>query len=145
MKTYKFIRILLAVFGFLATSIGGALLFNPVTFEALAGLMLDPDVNLISEFRSFGGLLMVSGIIIALGAISPKLTYLSVWCSCLVYSSIGLSRLIGIIIDGIPAESMLLAMFVELVIGVVCLGILLKLRRQRHLALKAVMIQHTFD
>ncbi len=130
MKKFKIIRIGLAVFGSIAAGIGGALLLAPVAFEASAGVVLAQDVGLLNEFRAFGGMLLVSGIIILSGAIIPKLIYISVLWSCLVYSSIGLSRLLGITIDGAPGESLVSAMLIELVIGLISLGILFKLRKQ---------------
>ena len=130
MKKFKIIRIGLAVFGFIAAGIGGALLLAPVAFEASAGVVLAQDVGLLNEFRAFGGMLLVSGIIILSGAIIPKLIYISVLWSCLVYSSIGLSRLLGITIDGAPGESLVSAMLIELVNGLISLGILFKLRKQ---------------
>lgn len=126
MEKNIFIKVLLIISGSIGIWIGYSLLFSPVTFEASAGINLGKDINLLSEIRAPNGLLLVSGIIIILGAFFSKLTIYSIQLSCLIYLSYGLSRIISIIFDGFPSEPLQIALFVELLVGLICLFVLLR-------------------
>ncbi len=124
MNKFKFTKILLFLSGLIGISIGGALLFAPVAFEASAGIDLGDDINLLSEIRAPGGTLLIAGVIIMLGSFLDKITYFSLAISSLFYLSYGLSRIISIFLDGMPNESLVIATLVEIVIGlisVICL------------------------
>ncbi|WP_124981488.1 DUF4345 domain-containing protein [Nonlabens xiamenensis] len=125
MEKNIFVKVLLIISGIIGIWIGYSLLFSPVTFEASAGINLGEDINLLSEIRAPSGLLLVSGIIIILGAFFSKLTIYSIQLSCLIYLSYGLSRIISIIFDGFPSEPLQIALFVELLVGLLCLFALL--------------------
>ena len=125
MQKIKFIRLALILFGIIGIGIGSALLFFPVAFESSVGIVLAADSSLLSEMRAFGGILLVGGIIIMFGAFNSKITYLSLVLACLLYLSIGLSRLVGMIVDGMPSESLVSATIVELIIGAICLWLIL--------------------
>ncbi|APZ47383.1 hypothetical protein BW723_14305 [Polaribacter reichenbachii] len=126
MEKKIFIKVLLIISGSIGIWIGYSLLFSPVTFEASAGINLGKDINLLSEIRAPNGLLLVSGIIIILGAFFSKLTIYSIQLSCLIYLSYGLSRIISIIFDGFPSKPLQIALFVELLVGLVSLFVLLQ-------------------
>ena len=126
MKKNRFVKILLIVSGIIGIGIGFALLFFPVAFEASAGIHLGEDVNLLSETRSPGGVLLVGGVIILLGAFISKLTYTSIQLSSLIYLSYGLSRIVSIIFDGIPNESLIIALAIELLVGLISLFVLIR-------------------
>lgn len=131
MQKAKLIRIALFLFGIIAIVIGGALLLFPVEFESSSGIILDQDVNLLSEMRAYGGMLLFGGIIILLGAFMEKLMHVSIGVSCFLYLSIGLSRLFGMLLDGMPAHALVLATILELVIGGISLYIFLKAEKQK--------------
>ncbi len=130
MRKSILLKILLVLSGAIGIGIGGALLFVPVTFEASSGINLNGNVNLISELRALGGLLFSGGILILLGAFIPKLTYTSVALSSLVYLAVGLSRVLSIIVDGIPNNSLLNATIIEICIGLFSLIFLIKYRKK---------------
>ena len=126
MKNFEFVRIALILFGLIGILIGGALLFAPITFESSAGIMLDDNISLLSEIRSYGGMVLSGGVIILLGAFIPSLTYTSLVIASLLYLSIGISRIFAIAVDGIPSGSLVSAMIAEIVIGGICVLMLLK-------------------
>lgn len=128
MKDLNVIRFVLALFGLIGLLIGGALLFVPIAFEASAGVVVHPEVNLLSEFRAFGGLLLVGGVVIVLGALYSRFTHLSLLTAALVYGSIGLSRVVGMLIDGIPSSSLISATTVEVAIALISLAFLVRLK-----------------
>lgn len=128
MEKLKPVKILLVISGITAIGIGAALLFAPVAFEASAGIELGEDINLLSELRAPGGTLLVAGVIILLGAFISTLTFLSTVLSSLFYLSYGISRIYGILVDGVPSESLVIATLAELVIGALSLFAFIKLR-----------------
>ena len=103
MEKLKPVKILLVISGITAIGIGAALLFAPVAFEASAGIELGEDINLLSELRAPGGTLLVAGEVILLGAFISTLTILSTVLSSLFYLSYGISRIYGILVDGVPS------------------------------------------
>lgn len=55
-----------------------------------------------------------------LGAFLAKLTFTSVVVASLLYLSYGLSRILGMVVDGMPAQGLVQAAVLELVVGVAC-------------------------
>lgn len=126
------IQSLLIIAGIIAIIVGGAMLFIPVAFEASAGIHLGENISLLSEVRAPGGTLLVAGILIMSGAFVAKMTHISILLSCLFYLSYGLSRVLGIMMDGVPSESLMIATVVEIIIGLVSLFLMIKLRTKQY-------------
>ncbi len=131
MKTQTLTKIALAVSGVIATGVGVGVLFAPHAFHATAGIMLGEDINLLNEIRSSGGMILVSGLFILLGAIRAKVAFLALVVSSVLYLSHGLSRLVSLAADGIPSGSMLQILVLELVIGGICAILLQRERASR--------------
>ncbi len=124
---------LLAISGITAIVIGGALLFVPAAFQASAGITLADNINLLSETRAPGGSLLSAGILIALGALSSRMVRTSLLISSLFYLSYGAARVLGMIVDGIPHNTLVAATGYEIVIGLLSLFMLLKVRRHKNI------------
>ncbi|MCR4032414.1 MULTISPECIES: DUF4345 domain-containing protein [Flavobacterium] len=121
MKSSTYLKVLLFIAGLIGFSIGVALLFFPIAFEASAEIHLNKnDFNLLSEIRSSGGTLIVFGTVILMGAFKPSLTKISLQTAILLYFAYGFSRLYSIIVDGIPSQTILNAAISEIVIGAIC-------------------------
>ncbi|WP_445721754.1 DUF4345 domain-containing protein [Flavobacterium sp.] len=121
-----FIKVLLIISGIIGIWVGYSLLFSTVAFEATAGINLGKDINLLSELRAPSGLLLVGGVLIILGAFYSKLTFTSILLSCLIYLSYGFSRLVSIIFDGFPSESLQIALITEFLVGLTSLFVLIR-------------------
>lgn len=132
MKKNNLTRGFLGLSGIIGIAIGGALLFFPVAFEASAGITLDHNISLLSEIRAYGGIILAGGIVIALGAFITNLMCLSITLSSLFYLSIGLSRLWGILVDGIPAEALVTATIAEIIIGLVSVYLMFSMKKLKH-------------
>ncbi len=131
MKNSVTTKIFLAFSGLIAIGIGSGLLFAPVEFEASAGVILGEDINLLSEMRASGGAILATGILIILGALIPKLAYLSVVLSSLMYLSYGASRIFGMMVDGMPNNSIVAATTAEIIIGLISILVLLKFDKRQ--------------
>ena len=124
--TQPLTRILLAVSGTTGLAIGLAVLFQPHAFLASSGISLGTDASLLSEIRAPGGLLLLCSLVALGGAIRHNLMQTGLVFSALIYSTYGLSRLVSIVLDGIPSPSLQLAALIELVIGALSLFALLQ-------------------
>jgi hypothetical protein len=134
MAKSKLVKALLIVAGLSGIAVGGALLVAPVAFEASAGIRLEENVNMLSEVRAPGGALLAGGVLILLGAFIASLTYTSVLLASLFFLSYGLSRILSIVVDGIPTTSLVMATIAEIIIGILSISILINFRKKEQLA-----------
>jgi len=125
---FPLLRSLLLVAGLIGATIGASLLLNPVAFQASTGITLPPNPSLLSEVRAPGGALLVGNLLIAAGALVQRMTLPSTVLACWLYLSYGLSRVLGMLIDGVPETLLVQATLVELLIGGACAFALLKQR-----------------
>lgn len=114
-------RALLVVAGSTALAVGGGLLAAPISFRQSVGVALSRSASVLSETRAPGAALLAAGAVMLAGAASPARARLALGASALVYLSFGAGRLVSIALDGLPHTSLLVAMAVELVLGVVSL------------------------
>jgi len=128
MKNSKVLKSILIISGLIASGIGVAILFAPVAFYATYGIELGGDVSLLNEIRAPGAALLAIGILIISGAFVDKLAFTALVVSTLLYLSYGLSRVMSIAIDGMPAEGLVQAAVLEIVTGLVCVFALVKYR-----------------
>ena len=135
MEKSKLVKALLVIAGMSGIAIGGALLFSPIAFEASAGIHLEGNVNMLSEVRAPGGALLAGGILILLGAFISTLTETSVLLASLFYFSYGLSRILSMIMDGVPTTSLVMAAISEIIIGILSILILFNFRNKEHITI----------
>ena len=116
--------IFLILSGLLLLAIGGTILFMPHAFYGSDGIVLGYDPSLLSEIRAPGGLLAASGIVILTGGFRPRGQSLAVMLTVLVYGAFGFSRLVGLALDGMPSNNLVMATGVELFVAAIGLIIL---------------------
>jgi len=121
MKNSKVLKIILFISGLVAIGVGGSILTVPVSFYATNNINIEGNISLLNEIRASGGVLLASGILIFLGTFVAKLTFTSTVIASLLYLSYGLSRILSVVIDGMPAEGLVQAAILELIIGLVCI------------------------
>lgn len=134
MKNSEVTKAFLVLSGVIIIGIGGALLLVPAAFQATAGITLGDDVNLLNETRAPGGLLFAAGILIVLGAFIKTMMQTALVLSILVYMSYGVSRVLSMIIDGVPHDSLVAATGAEIIIGLLSLFLLHKFNRNENMA-----------
>jgi len=123
MRQFLF-RALAAIAGVILFGIGTALLFAPMSFAASNGIVLGSNPSLLSEVRAPGGMLLISGVIILLGAIRQHMLRLSLSLAALIYGSYGLSRIWSMMSDGMPSAPLTQAAMLELILGALSLAAL---------------------
>lgn len=129
-------RILLGLSGLIGLVIGTAILFAPITFGAINGVVLDKDASSLSEVRAPAGFLIASALFTLFASIRGRSTQTALLLAGAVYGTYGLSRLVGVIFDGLPSEPLVHAMIAELAIGALCLIALLRLQAPRQMTLQ---------
>jgi len=130
MENSKILKIILFLLGLPLIVFGAWRLTMPVAFYDFSGLILGSDIGVLSEARGAGGMILVSGILILLGAFSARLRFTSTVLSILVFLSFGFARLLGIAIDGMPGEKLIQGIIGEFVMGSIGVFAFLKYRKK---------------
>ena len=117
MKT-KLITVYLAVSGLMLLAIGLGILLAPTAFHAANGIALGTDSSLLSEVRAPGGLLAACALLILAGVVQLHRRALSLQLTVLVYGTFGVSRLLGMLLDGLPSGGIVAATGVELIVAI---------------------------
>jgi hypothetical protein len=118
-------RVLLGLSSLVLLFIGGSILLDPHAFYATNHVVLTQDPSQLSEVRAPAGLLLVSGAWIGAGAFVQAQRRTALQIAAIVYGSYGLSRALGVLVDGWPSEGLVAAMGIELVLGVLAGSLLL--------------------
>lgn len=122
----KTLKATLIASGFIGVYIGVEILFFPISFYVASGFDLGGNVSLLNEIRAPGGALLLSSILIIMGAFIPRLTFTSIILATLLYLSYGLSRILSMVIDGRPVDILIYVSVLEIAIGLVCAFMLAK-------------------
>ena len=109
-----FTRSALATAGALLGGIGGALILVPQDFLAMSHVVIDSDPGLMSELAAPGGVLLISSAIMLSGAVRIRFAGLALAVGAIVYGSYGAGRLISLMLHGLPPDSLIAAMVIEL-------------------------------
>jgi hypothetical protein len=118
----------LLVSGTILLAIGCALLVMPATMHAANGVDLGKNPSLLSEVRAPGGALFALGILVFAGVFVSGLRYPAMMIAAIVYLAYGLSRLLSMAIDGMPAPGIVIAAGIEIMIGAINVVLLTRLR-----------------
>ncbi len=130
MQNSAVLKTILTVAGLIGAGVGGAILLIPEAFHATTGIRLSGDVSLLNEMRASGGALLASGVLVMSGAWIPKLAFTSAMVASMLYLSYGLSRVLSMVIDGMPDPGLVQVAGLEIVIGTVCVFALAKYRKK---------------
>jgi len=126
MKTPVITVIILLFSGLIIAGIGFAILIFPAQFHATNGIELEVNPSLFNEVRASGGALVGVGGLILAGLCSPNLVPFSLSVSAVVYGAYGVSRLVSMVIDGLPHPGIIGATAFELVVAACCLLVLVR-------------------
>ena len=118
MKT-KFTQAFLFLSGFLLLVIGLGILLVPADFHAANGIAFGDDASLLSEIRAPGGLLTACSLVILVGVFRPLRRSISLQVTVFVYGTFGISRLLGMALDGMPSGGIVAATMIELAVAAI--------------------------
>jgi len=117
MEYSKAVKVLQFIAGLIGIVIGVGMAFVPVVFQSSAGITLGENVSLLSETRSPGSLLLVGSLIVLVSVFKSSLRYIALVLTSLMYLGYGVGRIISLIVDGLPHQSLLIALVFELLVG----------------------------
>ncbi|MEX2543068.1 MAG: DUF4345 domain-containing protein [Trueperaceae bacterium] len=117
MKESTGLKVILIVLGLTLVIFGGWRLVNPIGFYTFSGLTLSNEAGLLSEVRGAGGIILVCGLFVGLGAFRHAWSRTSIVLAAVVFLSLGLARLLGIALDGSPGADVIKGMAIELFFG----------------------------
>ncbi len=123
-------RLVLGISGLAATTIGLAITLDPQAFYASYGIVLTPQPNLMSELRAPAANLAVLGLIILSGALYKRVTHSAALLGTAVFLAFAMGRVVSLVLDGRPSDSILAALGIEVVLALLCLWVAAP-RRQR--------------
>lgn len=126
MQNSIFLKIVLCISGFVAIAIAGFILLSPTDFYAINHIDIGGNPNLLSEIRAPAGALLSFGILMLMGAFILRLAFTSILLSTVLYLAYGLSRFVGMLVDGLPVDSLIGSAVIEVVLGLVSLFCLWK-------------------
>ncbi len=128
MKDSIVFKVILIILALILLVFGGWRLVDPIGFLTFSGLELSYEAGFLSELRGAGGIIMVSGLVVGLGAFLQAWSRTSVLLAVMVFLPLGLGRLVGLILDGSPGAGVIQGMAIELVFGVLALYAYFKYR-----------------
>lgn len=122
MKSTKFQNLTLGIAGTTALGIGAVILAAPHAFYGSYGIALGTDPSLLSELRAPATNLAALGALILAGIARPSLKQMSIAIALIVFIAFPAGRIVSLAIDGVPSQSVLTALFIEVAIGALCLA-----------------------
>ncbi len=128
MQKSKILKVILFLCGAAVLVAGSIALFSPVGFTARNGIDLGDNLSLFNDYRSMGGLLAGTGIVILLGIIHKGMTFTSTVVAAVVLSVFSIGRILSIVMDGMPADGIVKATVVETVLSLLAIFALVKYR-----------------
>ncbi|WP_196895224.1 DUF4345 domain-containing protein [Aureivirga marina] len=131
MKNSKVLKIFLIISGVILAFIGGSTLIIPAEMKATAAIDVSGNVNLLNDVRAFGVLVLSIGILTISGAFNKKLTFTSNVTSFILFLGLGIGRVISIVVDGTPVDSLQKATGLEFVLGIIGLILFIKYRETK--------------
>ena len=115
-------RTLLAGSGTLLGVIGAAMLTRTEAFLAMSGVEISSSPSLLSELKAPSVLLILAGTLMLIGSARLRFSDLGLTVGVVVYGSYGVARLVGMVMEGLPSESLVIATLIELVLAGLLLG-----------------------
>ena len=123
-KTYLFLA------GAVLMLVGFYIGFMPTGYleQFVSNTELNP--NILSEMRGMGGSLFIFGMFVFSGTFLPQIEKVALTISALIFISFSLFRVVGIVLDGVPTQSIFVALFIEILFAATVLPLLFPKSRQ---------------
>ena len=118
MKLTRLQKTVLGIAGITALAIGAVILFTPHAFYASYGVTLGQNPNMLSELRAPGAGLAALGVVMLAGLVRAALAPVALVAALTVYLAYPFGRVVSFLVDGVPSDSVLGALAVEIVIAV---------------------------
>ena len=114
MKT-KLVNIYIFISALLLLLIGGFISISPTKYLLQFQEQLVSSVELLSELRGMGGMLVGFSTLAFVSLFAKELKKTSLISLIIIFSSFSIFRVFGIIMDGLPNSSILIALSIEII------------------------------
>lgn len=121
MQTTWYQKSVLVIAGLAALLIGLAIAVTPHGFYAGYGIALGEAPDLLSEIRAPGANLAALGLVVLAGIVRSSFAPVSALIAQILFFAFAAGRIVSLFADGMPGSGIILALIIELVIGVACL------------------------
>jgi hypothetical protein len=128
MKQSMAFKVILIVLSLILLIFGGWRLLDPAGFLTFSGLEMSYEAGYLSELRGAGGIMLVAGLVVGLGALQPTWSRTSTLLAVILFLPLGLGRLVGLALDGSPGAGVTQGMTIELVLAALALFAFFKYR-----------------
>lgn len=118
----------LIVSGMIAILIGAIIVSDPVGAWLANGINLAESVSLLNDVQATSATLLVMGTLILAGAFISSLTLTATVISAALYGGYALGRSLSLVTYGLPADGLVVALGVEVLIAVFGLFVLWTVR-----------------
>jgi hypothetical protein len=125
-------RAIFLLAGLISLAIGFSITFLTQGFYSSTGIDLGGDVNLFSEIRASGAVLLVVALFLLGALFKPDWRPAALIVAAVYFSAYGLARLYSAFATGWAGPEITTAMVAELAIGALALGVILHNRRYRN-------------
>ncbi|MEM7186224.1 MAG: DUF4345 domain-containing protein [Bacteroidota bacterium] len=125
MNKSKILKIYLFLSGLILTAVGGLTTFNPINVKANEGIEIAGNASALNDVRSFGMLLLATALLSFLGSFRSSIRKTASIITFLLFLSLGLGRLLSIILDGMPSDGIVKATGLEFILGFAGLALFL--------------------
>ncbi|WP_025665543.1 DUF4345 family protein [Aquimarina megaterium] len=93
-------------------------LSNPIkTYLKNSGIKLENDSSLLNEMRGVSSVMLLAGILIAIGIFVERLSFTSHFIAILIFIGFVIGRLISMKVDGKPSKQITQGIMFELILG----------------------------
>ena len=110
-------RAVLGITALVLVGVGIAATFATATFYGGYNIALAGSIELTSELRALGGVLLLAGLLIGAGVVRIRWAFPAAIVAATVMLGLALGRVGSAIVDGMPATSVIAAGVIELVLG----------------------------
>lgn len=128
MQSSKVLNTYLVIASLILTFVGGSQLLFPVAMKAGSGIDIAGSISVINDVRAANALILALALLIFSGVFRKDLTYTSTLVAPLLFLSMGLGRVMSLLVDGQPVTGLLGATGLETILGLVGLFLFLRHR-----------------
>lgn len=114
---------ILLVAGGLLLLVGSFILAAPTEFYASNNIDLGANVSLLNELKAPAGMLFAAGLFMVGAVFIRRMVDTATSLAALIYLSYAITRLMSMILDGVPAAGLVQAAALEGIVGLACLTV----------------------
>ncbi|MBX2838835.1 MAG: DUF4345 domain-containing protein [Gammaproteobacteria bacterium] len=114
---------LLILSGAILILISTSIILSPTDFYGSYNIDLGMNVSLLNELKAPAGLLLAAGLFMISATFIRSRVDTALKLAALIYLSYSASRVVSMLLDGVPASGLITAAALEVLIGLACIAV----------------------